>query len=345
MVPFDLLINVASVVAHDVRFVKQQFTSDQLLELRKMFISKDKEKPVRDFPIFDYFLQIKTKFYFGDAPNLRKYSDKKDLVIWTPTVYKQDTDLIYQMSPQWYSLYFEHFDWDYSDTTPVKDFNCFINRMDINRQSWLYLLIRRKLFDKGFVSFNMDVSRLDNYDPTVSAADVFDRQFQSHMTNFEAEHNIARSIVPYRNFDTEDLSSVLMQSRFSIVLETYFELPDEITFTEKTFRSLIFPRPWLLYAAPNAVQTLRNWGFDVLDDLVDHAAYDNVSDCIQRQTTILDLAQTMCDFDVTTHQARLQQAATHNLSLLKQWRVDLPDVATQDAARFLDKVYALYGGN
>lgn len=344
-VPFDLLIDMASVVAHDARFVKQKFTSDQLLELRKMFMSNSKETARRDFAVFDYFLQIKTKFYLGDAPNLRKYSDKKNLVIWTPTVYDQTCDLIYQMSPQWYSLYFENFDLDYQDTVPIKNFNCFINRMDVNRQSWLYLLMRRNLFDKGFVSFNMDVTRLDNYDPTVSAADVFEQQFQTHMTNFEAEHNVAKSIVPYRNFDTEDLGTVLMQSRFSIVLETYFAEPDEITFTEKTFRSLVFPRPWLLYAAPGAVHTLRNWGFDVLDDLVDHAVYDNVNDCIQRQTAILDLAQTMCKFGVTANQPRLQQAAAHNLVLLKQWRSELPEIARKDTERFLDKVYELYGGN
>ena len=343
--PFDLLIVMASVAANDTRFVKVPLTASQKLELRNMLISMDKEKERRDLTIFDTFLKIKSKFYLGDAPTLHKYRDKKNLVIWTPTVYAQDSDLIHQISPQWYSLYFEHFDQKYSESEPVKDFNCFINRMDINRQSWLYLLIRRGLFNKGFVSFNMDVTRLDNYDPEESAITVFDRQFQTHMTNFEPEHNVARSIVPYRNFDETDLSSVLMQSRFSIVLETYFVAPDEITFTEKTFRSLVFPRPWLLYAGPHAVQTLRSWGFDVLDDLVDHSAYDGVEDCIQRQSIILDLAETMCHFDLVAHRERLQQAASHNLDLLRKWREDLPNVAHKDTQRFLDKIYTLYGGN
>lgn len=337
--PLDVLLVMARTFVDDPRFNKEKFTDEQLLKILSV------PRIHRGVAGVNYFVKIQSRIYLGDAPDLRQYHDKKNLVIWTPTVYAQDNALIHQMSPQWYSLYFEHFDWNYQDTAPVKDFNCFINRMDVNRQSWLYLLIRRNLFDRGFVSFNMDVSRLDNYDPTVSASTVFDQQFQSHMTNFEDEHRIARSIVPYRNFDTQDLVAVLMQSRFSIVLETYFAVPDEITFTEKTFRTLVCPRPWLLYAAPGAVKTLRNWGFDVLDDLVDHTAYDNVNDCIQRQTAILDLAETMCKFDVTANQTRLQQAAAHNLSLLKQWRGELVDVAYKDTQRFLDKVYALYGGN
>lgn len=342
-VPFEVALVIAQVCVNDLRFVKEKFTDEQLLDIRKKVLQPSKD--IRDFRIFNYFLQIKTKIYIGDGPDLQQCQNQKNLVIWTPTVYAQDNTLIHQMSPQWYSSYFEHFDWAYQDTVPVKDFNCFINRMDVNRQSWLYLLIRRNLFNRGFVSFNMDVSRLDNYDPTIPASVVFDQQFRSQMTNFEEEHRIARSIVPYRNFDTQDLGTVLMQSRFSIVLETYFATPDEITFTEKTFRALIFPRPWLLYAAPGAVKTLRKWGFDVLDDLVDHAAYDHVNDCIQRQTTILDLAETMCKFDVTANQTRLQQAAAHNLELLKQWRSELPNIAYKDTQRFLDKVYALYGGN
>lgn len=344
-ISFDLLIVMASVAADDTRFVKVPLTSSQKLELRNMLISMNKEKERRDLTIFDTFIKIKSKFYLGDAPELHKYPDKTDLVIWTPTIYAQDSTLIHQMSPEWYSLYVESFDWNYQDTEPVKDFNCFINRMDINRQSWLYLLIRRNLFNKGFVSFNMDTTRLDNYDPSKSALEVFDQQFQTHMTNFETEHEIARSVVPYRNFDAEDLGTVLLQSRFSIVLETFFSESGEITFTEKTFRSLIFPRPWLLYAAKDAVETLRSWGFDVLDDLVDHSAYDGVEDCIQRQSIILDLAETMCHFDIAANRTRLQKAAAHNLSLLKQWKADLPDIAKKDTERFLDKVYALYGGN
>lgn len=342
-VPLDLSVVMATVCISDRRFVTEQFTAAQLLDIRKTII--ESPPTFRDVKVLNYFLQIKTRLYLGDAPDLIKYQNCTNLEIWTPTVYAQNTAMIYQMSPQWYSLYFDNFDWEYQETTPSKHFNCFINRMDVNRQSWLYLLVRRNLFDKGFVSFNMDVSRLDNYDPAESASAVFDRQFQTHMSNFEIEHKVVRSIVPYRNFDTEDIGTVIMQSQFGIVLETYFAAPDEITFTEKTFRALVFPRPWLLYASPYAVQTLRNWGFDVLDDLVDHAAYDSVEDSIQRQTIILDLAQTMCNFDVAAHQARLQQAAVHNLSLLKQWRADLPDIVRKDTEQFLDKVYELYGGN
>ena len=299
----------------------------------------------------DHSMPVKVMMYLGDAPNLDQYKKQDDILVWTPTVYSENykstyNTLLSPMSPNWYSLYFHHFDGQYQNITPTKDFNCFINRMDVVRQSWLYLLIRRNIFERGFVSFNMDVSRLDNYDSSVSADQVFERQFQNHMNNFSDEHHIAKSIVPYRNFDlSADLMTIVMQSRFSIVLETYFHNNNEITFTEKTFRALVLPRPWLLFCSKHAVTTLRNWGFDLLDDLVDHSRYDNIDHEIHRQSIILDLAQEMLDFDVVKHQARLLQAAAHNLNLIKQWRQDLHAVAAEDTKNLLDKVHDLYRAN
>lgn len=349
-VPLDLTIQCAKTVLQDRRFYKHQYPSEEyLLELRAQVLSEKKKYRKANF--VDFFLPVEVMFYLGDQPDLRRYTDQPGTVIWTATVGTTDntvpTDsLMVELSPAWYSLYFEHFDWQYQHTQPVKDFNCFINRMDVIRQSWLYLLMRRNMFDRGFVSFNMDVSRLNNYDPAVSAHAVFEQQFAEHMTNFETEHTQARHMVPYRNFDAaEDVATVIMQSRFSIVLETYFDDNNLITFTEKTFRSLVLPRPWLLFCSKNAVSTLRNWGFDVLDDLVDHQLYDNIDHAIQRQGVILDMAQDLCSFDVAKHQHRLCQAASHNLTMIQQWQQDLPAIAAQDTKKLLDKIHDVYGSN
>jgi hypothetical protein len=100
-----------------------------------------------------------------------------------------------------------------------------------------------------------------------------------------------------------------------------------------------------LFCSKNAVATLRTWGFDTLDDLVKHDRYDKVDDPIQRQTVILEMLQEMLNFDVAANRSRLQQAASHNLNLIKQWRQDLPMIAAQDTKTLLDKIYDLYGGN
>lgn len=345
-----LILMTKKVVFRDPRFFKEPFPNDtQLLDIYKKIMSTTNFG--RKVIHIDMFMPCNIWFYVGDAPDLNRYKKQGKGIVWTATVYPRESAVLHNntvinTSPHWYSLYFEHFDYQYQDVDPVKDFNCFINRTDVNRQSWLYLLLRRNLFDQGFVSYNMDVTRLNNYNPALSGAEVFEQQYQSHMTNFEAEHNIAKSLVPYRNFDpNKDLADIILQSRVSLILETYFYNNDEITFTEKTFRSLILPRPWLLFCSKHAVATLRTWGFDTLDDLVDHDRYDNVDNVIQRQTMILDMLQEILNFDVIANRSRLQQAASHNLNLIKQWHQDLEMIAEQDTKKLLDKVYDLYGGN
>ena len=76
---------------------------------------------------------------------------------------------------------------------PSKNFNCLVNRMDPNRQSWLYLLIRRGLFDQGFISFNMDISRhlmLKEYPPGTTPMEVFENQYEKYCNIFSDEHRI-----------------------------------------------------------------------------------------------------------------------------------------------------------
>jgi hypothetical protein len=129
------------------------------------------------------------------------------------------------------------------------------------------------------------------------------------------EHQVSKTMVPYKNFDG-DLQTTIMQTEFSIVLETYFDRNEVITFSEKIFRCLKLPRPWLLYAMKNSVAYLRSIGFDVLDDLVDHS-YDNEDFHITRQRMILDQSQDLCKKTLTTEQiARCKQAAAHNQLLL-----------------------------
>ena len=221
-----------------------------------------------------------------------------------------------QIPASWYGLYSGTMQVD--QQKPTKKFNCFIRRMDPVRQSWFYQLIRRNLLDQGLVSFNMDISRhidLDNCNAEDSPMTVFEQQFKMHMQIFQHEHELSKTMVPYRNFDC-DLPTAIMQTEFSIVLETYFDRNEVITFSEKIFRCLKLPRPWLLFAMKNSVAYLRSIGFDVLDDLVDHG-YDSQDFAIDRQRMMLDQCQNMCQRELTTDQIkRCQQAAQHNQSLL-----------------------------
>ena len=231
-----------------------------------------------------------------------------------------DSNKYEQFLPSWYGIYAGPV--ETNPVHPEKKFNCFINRMDTIRQSWLYQLIRYNIFEQGFVSFNMDVSvgfQQGKFSADTTAADVFEEQFQSHLNIFQVEHDLIKTQVPYRNFNsTISLDHIIMTSEFSIVLETYFDINEAITFSEKIFRCLKLPRPWILFAMKGSVQHLRNLGFDVLDDLVDHS-YDSIEFEIDRQVALLELARTLCKQTLTTEQiARCEQAAQHNQLRLNQ---------------------------
>lgn len=308
----------------------------------------------RNFVPYSAYLPVDVYMYIGDAASeselakldFQQTLDRKAVLI-SSTVYRNSLKALTesyftQLTPAVYSWYYKDYNQTFDNITPVKDFSCFIGRMDPSRQGWFYQLIRRNLLPHGFVSFLMNNKRLSEFND-LTPAQTFEQQYQKYMTIFADEHAIAKDIVPYQNFDKNaEPDDLIMQSRFNIVLETYFDNNDQLTFTEKIIRSLRLPRPWLLFSSQHAVRYLRDWGFDVLDDLVDHDRYDNIEFNIDRQTVILDIAQELLDFDTVKHWDRLHAASQHNLAQLKHWQHNVSDLVRADFKLLLDKIYDQY---
>ena len=229
-------------------------------------------------------------------------------------------DHVVQFPDTWYGIYAG--DIPLNTVMPVKAYNCFMSRMDVMRQSWLYQLLRRNIFNDGLISFNMDISRhvMENTcSPTATPTQIFEQQFAQQLSIFSQEHEIAKSLVPYRNFSNDmTLNDVILASKFSIVLETYFHTNYAITYTEKIFRCLKLPRPWIMFAMQYAIKNLKNLGFDVLDDVVDHS-YDELETAVDRQVRMLDVAQDLCQLQFTPSlHSRLIKAASHNQHRLRE---------------------------
>jgi hypothetical protein len=233
-------------------------------------------------------------------------------------------DLIFKIPDSFYGIYYYPYSIDNFCTN--KSYNCFINRMDPIRQSWLYQLIRRNLFESGYISFNLDTSRIP-WMSNMTPIQAFQSQFEKCLTIFEPEHNYIKNMLPYKNFvDNVEISNVILDSKFSIVLETYFDDNNIITYSEKTFRVLQLPRPWVLFSHRHAVKYLRRMGFDTLDDIVNHNQYDNIEFGISRQIEILNLAEELVSLDINKLKPRLIEAASYNQHLMKQfsesWQTD-----------------------
>lgn len=236
------------------------------------------------------------------------------------------THRLHHTEKNFYGVYYYPYPCQIPETT-TKSYNCFINRMDPIRQSWLYQLIRRNIFHQGYVSFNMDISRIPVLGH-LTRQDAFEKTFQEVLKIFQPEHDFIKTSVPYKNFVCHgDLTQTILDSRFSIVVETYFDKNNVITYSEKIFRALQLPQPWLLFGPKHAVKYIKSMGFDVLEDLVNHDYYDNIETAIERQCKILDLAQ---DFvNKTFDQDRCIKAARHNQNTLREfsltWKQDYQD--------------------
>ena len=174
---------------------------------------------------------------------------------------------------------------EYINRNATIGYNCFMSRERGDRDRMFKRLQKRKILIHGFVSYNAQ-----GYNTV-----------DSHGT----------------------LEQCTIDSNISVVMETY-TLDTKIVFSEKIFRALQLPRPWLLYCSPYSIELLKTHGFDVLEDYVD-IAYDTIKNHWNRMDAILDQLETSITKKYTRRDyERFEQAATHNQQLLAQFAMDWP---------------------
>jgi hypothetical protein len=173
----------------------------------------------------------------------------------------------------------------YIDRNATIGYNCFMSEERGDRDRMFKCLQKRKILTHGFVSYNAQ---------------------------------------GYNTVDSHgSLEQCTIDSNISVVMETY-TLDTKIVFSEKIFRALQLPRPWLLYCSPHSIELLKTHGFDVLEDYVD-IAYDTITNHWKRMDAILDQLRTFINKKYTRRDyERFEQAATHNQQLLAQFAMDWP---------------------
>jgi len=224
------------------------------------------------------------------------------------------------------------------DCKIVQGYNCFLNRADVARQNWFYILYERGWLDRGCVSFNLHIRKGMDY-PANTSKDVFDYYHQRFLNSYDYLYQSIDKIVPYKNFmDTHNQFERVLETKFSIVTEPYYDRTDSVCFSEKTLRVLQLPRPWVLFGATGSVDRLRNMGFDVFDDFVDHSydAFDTTQSYVQRQDAMIPEIKKLLQLQVTPAIIDIwKQKAQHNRDILKTWSQSWQ----LDFSALLDKVY------
>jgi len=221
--------------------------------------------------------------------------------------------------PEFWSIW--QFEPNYIDRPATMDYNCFMNRPRGDRSVTFYELIKRDLLDQGFVSYNC-------------IQDEYEQEFvKAELHTYQPQHLHGQPLIPYNTVESHGtLEQCIVDSRVSLILETYVS-DSHIVFSEKLFRCLQLPRPWLLYCSPGSVQLLQAHGFDVLADYV-NIDYDQITTHSTRLQAILDQLETFVDRQYQDQDyLRFAQAASHNRQLLQKftqaWPTKLNAVLTQ----------------
>lgn len=233
--------------------------------------------------------------------------------------------------PEYFGTYL--YNPQYIDRLPTALYNCFINRPDGFRQSWIYKFVEHNLLDDGIVSYRCVYNARD-LPPEVegNAQKVFEYYFQKDNTNFAKEHELVKHRMPMRIEGT--LDQAIIDSKISLILETYFEKNHSVALSEKIFRTLQLPRPFLLFSSLGAVEFLRVCGFDVYDDIVDHS-YDQLDvESHIKQSILLDQIKSWQSINYSANLvARLQKGCKHNIDRLvdlkNKWPEKIKQVITQ----------------
>lgn len=255
----------------------------------------------------------------------------------TPYLFDRDTQVItdnflncpsvYQLRPMpksFYGIY--SYTPDNLTWTPDRDYTFAINRQDFKRMRVLLELYQTLGFDSGYVSFNCQIGG-ERVAPAETRRQAFINEAAQHSSN-QYEKNAFDSlaeIMPIKNHDLEHDQSY-MHSWLSVIVETYSS-DNVISMSEKIFRCLVTPVPWVAYAGRYTVAKLRELGFDVLDDIVDHS-YDRLLEAQHKMPNFVGSAKNTITKLKTQDWAGLQSrclaAATHNQSVLADLALSWP---------------------
>jgi hypothetical protein len=232
-------------------------------------------------------------------------------------------DVVY-MNPEFFGFFENTIENHYDNNSmPLKLFNCFMARPTAPRQLWLYELTRKNLLDQGNVSYRLADHIYESLD--YNNVDMFEKLKNNTLNSiFDAEHEYLKSRVPFKNFDTT-LEQAIVDSKVSIVIETEHE-KNQVFLTEKTFRALLMPRPFMLFVPGHKVgviEYLKKLGFETHDDLIDHS-YNNIMDSVPRLHAMIDQLEKIktLKFDQSLV-SMLQNRADKNLALVKHFRKNL----------------------
>jgi hypothetical protein len=228
-----------------------------------------------------------------------------------PTIYR-----IYRSPPSFYGIY--SYIPGNQDWTPDRDYTFAVNRLGYKRMQVLLQLYQTLGFDNGYINFNCQIGG-KHMAPLDTRRQAFIDEAVAHSATDrerDAFINLANQ-VPIKNHNLEH-DSTYSQSWLNVIVETYSS-DNVISMSEKIFRCLVTPVPWVAYTGRYTIAKLRELGFDVMDDIVDHS-YDRLLEAQHKMSHFVNLARHTITQLKTQNwpqiKSRAQVAAFQNQELL-----------------------------
>lgn len=231
---------------------------------------------------------------------------------------------------------------------PDRRFNFSVNRLDTKRMWVMLELWNRAMYMALTDGLSVDCLDLINFncwqwhssnDSTEVCQNNFTQQWQMLEEHFHSTYDhVYQDLLPRMPWHNHNLSheQAHVSAWANVVMETYSS-DSNIALSEKTFRALCLPVPWIVYSGKHTVAYLRQLGFDVMPDLIAHnydgmiesktAAYgDKIVDFIFEGS---DAVSQMKHRDFSELQQRCSQAAQHNRHLLANMKRRWPSEFAQ----------------
>lgn len=228
----------------------------------------------------------------------------------TPTVYQ-----VARLPDSFYGIY--SYVPNNQAWTPDRDYTFAVNRIDFRRMRILLNLHQRLGIDQGYVNFNCVLGR--DTDPQQNFNALLAYATHNELPMFRQLSHM----MPVKNYSV-DHDQTYTHSWLNIMVETYSG-DNVVSISEKIFRCLVTPAPWIAYSGRYTIARLRSLGFDVLDDIIDHR-YDRLIEAHHKMLEFVNTAQGTITSLKTQDQTELEQrcitAAQHNQQLLSAMRDD-----------------------
>ncbi|MEM8663098.1 MAG: hypothetical protein AAGF49_03110 [Pseudomonadota bacterium] len=183
---------------------------------------------------------------------------------------------------------------------------------------------------RGFLSFRKNQFRRNMPGSTAFESDL---DTISIPENRDLHRQLVERFIAARGNHTVDLVSdtpeharpflpleAFRKSMLNIITEKEMALPDQQRFTEKTLKAIIAGLPFVVFGNQGTIRILRDAGFDVLSDFIDHS-YDEAPSPAERFDGAFRVVDAFLKrrpgFTPDEH-ARLQAAAAHNRKIFER---------------------------